>query len=223
MIEVIWATLRRDLLLAVRNRTEVANRLLFFVLVAAVFPLGLDVEKGLLQAIGPSVVWVSALLATVLSVDSLFRTDFEDGSLEQMALSPQPLTLVVLAKVLAHWLVTGLPLVVISPLLALLFNLPGTDMAVLAGTLLLGTPVLSLLGAVGVALTVGLRRGGVVLTLLVLPLYVPVLVFGANTVHLAAAGADTSAPFYILGAMLALAVTLAPAATAAALRISLNG
>lgn len=222
MSRLFWAVLRRDLLLAVRNRTELANRLLFFLLVASVFPLGLDVERSLLQAIGPSVVWVAALLSTVLSVDSLFRTDFEDGSLEQMALSSQPLTLLVLAKVIAHWLVTGLPLVVMSPLLGLFFNLGGSEIAVLAATLLLGTPVLSLLGAVGVALTVGLRRGGVVLTLLVLPLYVPVLVFGANTVHLSGSGVDTTAPFYILGALLALTVTLAPPATAAALRISLN-
>lgn len=222
MNRVLWATLRRDLLLAVRNRTEVANRLLFFLLVAAVFPLGLDVERSLLQAIGPSVVWVSALLATVLSVDTMFRSDFDDGSLEQMALGPQPLTVLVVAKVAAHWLVTGLPLVVMSPLLGLFFNLSGREIGVLAVTLLLGTPVLSLLGAVGVALTVGLRRGGVVLTLLVLPLYVPVLVFGANTVHLSGSGVDTTAPFYILGALLALAVTLAPPATAAALRISLN-
>jgi heme exporter protein B len=216
------AMLGRDCRLALRGRAEVANRLFFFVLVAAVFPLGMDVDPALLRAIGPGVVWVAALLATVLSLEALFRGDFEDGSLEQLALSPQPLTVLVLAKVLAHWLVTGLPVVAVSPLIGTAFGLNADALLTLAGTLLLGTPVLSLIGAVGTGLTVGLRRGGVVLTLLVLPLYVPVLVFGANAARLAATGVDVTAPFYILGALLALAVTLAPLAAAAALRISLE-
>ncbi|HXH02392.1 MAG TPA: heme exporter protein CcmB [Candidatus Competibacteraceae bacterium] len=214
--------LARDLRLGVRKRAELINPPLFFVLVVTLFPLGVGPGPQLLATIAPGVIWVAALLATLLSTERLFRSDFDDGSLEQLLLSPQPLPLLVLAKVLAHWLLTGLPLILVSPLLALLLNLPGEALPALLASLTLGTPTLSLIGAIGVALTVGLRRGGVLLTLLVLPLYVPVLIFAASGVVAAASGLDYSGQTALLGAMLALALTLAPFATAAGLRISVE-
>jgi heme exporter protein B len=214
--------IRRDLLLAYRRRAEIANPLLFFVLITSLFPLGIGANTKILQAAGPGIIWVAALLAALLSLDSMFRSDFEDGSLEQFMLSAHPVSLLVVAKVTAHWLVTGLPLLAIAPLLGVLLALPGQAIAVLFATLVLGTPILSLIGAVGVALTVGLRRGGVILSLLVLPLYVPVLIFASSAVDTAAAGLPATAQFYILGAMLILALSVAPLATAASLRISLS-
>lgn len=214
--------LRRDLKLAVRHRGELANPLLFFVIVISLFPFGVGSEAATLSAIAPGVIWVAALLATLLALDGLFRSDFDDGSLEQMLLTPYPASVLVLAKVLAHWLVTGLPLILLAPLLAVLMRLPTEVLGTLLASLALGTPTLSLIGAIGVALTVGVRRGGLLLTLLVLPLYVPVLIFGASVVHNAAAGLETAGQFYLLGAFLMLALTLSPLATAAALRISLN-
>ena len=211
---------RRDLKMAIRRRSELLNPLLFFILVVSLFPLGVGPGPQLLQEIAPGVIWVAALLATLLSMERLFRSDFEDGALEQLLLSPHALSLLVLAKVFAHWLVTGLPLILVSPLLGLLLHLPAEGIAALPVTLLLGTPALSLIGAIGVALTVGLRRGGVLLTLLVLPLYVPVLIFGTTAVAAAAAGLPIAGQLALLGALLALALTLAPFATAAGLRIS---
>lgn len=212
----------RDLTLAVRRRTEMINPLLFFVLVTALFPLGIGAEPALLRAVGPGIIWVAALLAAMLSLDSVFRSDFEDGSLEQFLISAQPLSILVLAKVVAHWLITGLPLIIVAPLLGLLLDLPGTSITTLLLTLALGTPVLSLIGAIGVALTVGLRRGGVILSLLVLPLYIPVLIFAANAVESAGAGLSVAAQLSMLSALLALSVSLSPLATAAALKISLS-
>ncbi len=212
--------LRRDLQIAIRKRSELLNPILFFILVVSLFPLGIGPEPRLLGEIAPGIIWVAALLATLLSMERLFRSDFEDGALEHLLLSPHALSLLALAKVLAHWLVTGLPLILVSPLLGVLLHLPAEAIRVLPLTLLLGTPILSLLGAVGVALTVGLRRGGVLLTLLVLPLYVPVLIFGTAAVAAAAAGLPVSGQLALLGAMLALALTLSPLATAAGLRIS---
>ncbi len=214
--------LRRDLLLAYRRRAELVNPLLFFVLIASLFPLGLGADSRLLQAAGPGIVWVSALLAALLSLDGMFRSDFEDGTLEQLMLSAHPVSLLVLAKVFAHWLVTGVPLILVSPLIGLLLSIPGEAMGVLVVTLLLGTPVLSLIGAVGVALTVGLRRGGIILSLLVLPLYVPVLIFASSAVDAAASALPVGPQLYILGAMLVAAVSLAPVAAAASLRVSLS-
>ena len=214
--------LRRDLTLAYRRRAELVNPLLFFVLVTSLFPLGIGSDPKLIQAVGPGVIWVAALLAALLSLDSMFRSDFEDGSLEQFMLSAHPVSILVLAKVLAHWLVTGLPLILVAPLLAVLLSLPAEATGILLITLGLGTPILSLIGGVGVALTVGLRRGGVILSLLVLPLYVPVLIFAANAVETAAAGIPTTGQISFLAALLALALTLAPLATAASLRISLS-
>jgi heme exporter protein B len=214
--------LRRDLTLAYRHRAEWINPLLFFVLVSSLFPLGIGSNPKLIEAVGPGVIWVAALLAALLSLDSMFRSDFEDGSLEQFMLSSHPVSVLVLAKVLAHWLVTGLPLILVAPLLGVLLALPGEAIGILLATLILGTPVLSLIGAVGVALTVGLRRAGVILSLLVLPLYVPVLIFAADAVHTAAVGIPTTAQISFLAGLLALALALAPLATAASLRVSLS-
>ena len=214
--------LRRDLTLAVRYRAEMVNPLLFFVLVTTLFTLGVGSDPQLLQTMAAGVIWVAALLAAMLSLDSIFRSDFEDGTLEQLLLSAHPVTVLVLAKITAHWLITGLPLLAIAPLLGVLLNLPSQSTGILILTLALGTPVLSLIGAIGVALTVGLRKGGIILSLLVLPLYVPVLIFASSAVETAAAGISVTAQLSILGALLALAVTLAPLATAATLRISLS-
>jgi len=214
--------LKRDLTLAARHRAEMINPLLFFVLVTSLFPLGVGANPNMLQAIGPGIIWVAALLAALLSLDGIFRSDFEDGTLEQLLLSSHPVSVLVLAKVLAHWLITGLPLLLISPLLGVLLGLPGEGITTLLITLLLGTPVLSLLGAVGVALTVGLRKGGMILSLLVLPLYVPLLIFAASAVDTAAAGLPVTAHLSLISALLVLALSLSPLATAAALRISLG-
>jgi heme exporter protein B len=215
-----FALARRDLLLAYRHRSELLNPLLFFVIVVSLFPLGVSPESSVLKIMAPGVIWIAALLAILLSLDSLFRADFEDGTLEQMLVSPHPLFVLVLVKVFTHWLVVGLPMVLFAPLLGLLMYLPDDSMPVLIQSLLLGMPILSLIGSIGTALTVGLRRGGVLLSLLVLPLYVPVLIFGATAVDAAGAGLDVSGHISLLAALLALALTLAPFATSAALRVS---
>jgi heme exporter protein B len=217
-----FAIIRRDLVLALRRRSEIANPLLFFVLVITLFPLGIGAQPNLLAAIAPGIIWVSALLAAMLSLDSLFRSDFDDGSLEQILLSPHPTSILVLGKVFAHWLVTGLPLLIIAPLLAIFLGLPEQSLGILLLTLLLGTPVLSLIGAIGVALTVGLRRGGMILSLLVLPLYVPVLIFASNAVSMAGSGLPVSAQINILVAILLITLVLAPWPTAAALKMSIS-
>lgn len=222
MFTAYLTVLKRDLTLAIRHRGEIANPLLFFVITASLFPMGVSPERDTLRLLAPGVLWVAALLSTLLSLDNMFRSDFEDGALEQLLVSPQPLTVLVLAKVSAHWLVTGLPLILVSPLLGLLLALPSEATPALLVTLLLGTPTLSLVGSIGVALTVGLRRGGALLSLLVLPLYIPVLIFGANAVGAAATGLAVTGQIYMLAAMLALAITLAPVAAAASLRISMN-
>jgi len=210
----------RDLRLALRNRHELANPLIFFVLVVSLFPLAVTPTPEALRAMAPGVIWVSALLAVLLSLDRLFKQDYDDGSLDQLMLSPNPLMILVLAKVLAHWLLTGLPLVLIAPLLGLFMSLPIEAVDVLVYSLLLGTPVLSLVGAIGVSLTVAVNRGGVLLSLIILPLYIPILIFGANAVDVAADGASVRGQLLFLGAVLALALSLAPLATAVALRIT---
>jgi len=184
------------------------------------FPLGVGPDNDLLREIAPGVIWVAALLATLLALDGLFKADFEDGSLEQLLLSPQPLSVMVLAKVLAHWLVTGLPLLCLSPLLAVVMQLPVRALPALLASLMLGTLTLSLIGAIGAALTVGLRRGGVLLALLVLPLFIPVLIFGSSSVLAAVSGFAIEAQLSLLGALFMLALVLSPVAIAAALRIS---
>ena len=214
------AMVRRDLLLAMRRKGDLYTVLLFFAVVLSLFPLGVGTEIELLRRIGPGVIWVAALLASMLALSRMFAADHADGTLEQLLLSPQPLTAMVLAKTLAHWLSTGLPLVCVSPVLGLQYDM-GTDaMTTMLLALLLGTPVLSLLGAVGAALTLGLRGGGALLSLLVLPLYVPVLVFGAAAVDAGGAGLDASPHLLLLAAFLLIAAVFAPWATAAALRIA---
>lgn len=218
----VICTIKRDLLLAVRRRADVLTVFFFFVVAASLFPLGVGPETALLRAIGPGVIWVSALLAALLSLNRLFAADYADGTLEQMALSPRPLALLALGKALAHWIATGLPLTMIAPLIGVQYGLPGESLSVLIVALLLGTPVLSLIGGIGAALTLGLRGGGALLALLVLPLYIPVLVFGAGAVEAVSDGLSPEAHYSILGALLLLALTLAPLATAAALRIALE-
>ena len=222
LFKAVICLLRRDLIVALRRSTDVLTPLVFFVIVVSLFPLGLGPEPSALRTIGPGVIWVAALLATMLSLNRLFANDYADGTLEQMALSPIPLTVLVLAKVTAHWMLTGLPLVLISPLLALQMHMPEPAIGTLVLSLLLGSPVLSLLGAVGAALTLGLRGGGVLVSLLVLPLYTPILIFGAGAVAGVMAGIDTEAHFSLLGAFLVLALTFTPWAAAAALRVSLD-
>jgi heme exporter protein B len=222
MFDAFAAIVRRDLVLAMRRRSEIANPVLFFILVITLFPLGIGAQPKLLQAIAPGIIWVSALLATMLSLDSLFRSDFDDGSLEQILLSPHPTSILVLGKITAHWLTTGLPLLIVAPLLAVFLGMPNQSLSILLLTLFLGTPILSLIGAVGVALTVGLRRGGMILSLLVLPLYVPVLIFASNAVEMASSGLPVNAQINILISMLLMALVLAPWPTAAALKMSIN-
>jgi len=214
--------LKRDLMLAVRGRSEVLTTLMFFIIVVSLFPLGVGPERETLAEIASGVVWVAALLASMLSLGRLFSSDYEDGSLEQLVLAAHPLPVLVLGKIVAHWLVSGLPLVLVSPVLGLQLGLDGESLGVLILSLLLGTPVLSLIGAVGAGLTLGLRGGGVLLSLLVLPLYIPVLVFGAGAVEAVRAGLEVQAHLSLLGAFLVLSVMLAPWAAASALRISLD-
>ncbi|MEN9491053.1 MAG: heme exporter protein CcmB [Pseudomonadota bacterium] len=213
------AVLRRDLLLAWRGRADLLVALTFFVIVASLFPFGVGAEPNQLRAIGPGVVWVAALLASLLALPRMFSQDFDSGVLEQLLLSPEPAVLWVGAKILAHWLATGLPLVLISPLLGLMYGLDGDARLVLAASLLVGTPILSLLGAIGAALTLGLRGAGSLLALLVLPLFVPVLVFGAGAVDAFAGGMGVSAQFSLLGAGVLASAALVPFACVAALRL----
>ncbi|WP_226647646.1 heme exporter protein CcmB [Microbulbifer variabilis] len=216
------ALFKIEMLLALRKRADIANPLLFFVTVLALLPLGVGPEPELLAKMAPGMIWVMALLATMLSQESLFRGDFEDGTLEQLALLPQPLYFAVLAKSLVHWIATGLPLALLSPLLALMLNLPTEGYLCLFVSLFLGTASLSLIGAIGAALTVALRRPGLLLALIVMPLYVPVLIFGTGAVQAAIDGYAYSAQLAILAALLAAAAALAPLAAAGAIRISLD-
>jgi heme exporter protein B len=213
---------RRDLLLAARRKSEPLFTLGFFVLVASLFPLSIGPETELLRRIAPGVLWVAALLAAMLSLGRMFAADYDDGSLEQLALAPVPLVAAVSAKVAAHWLVSGFPLVVVSPVLALQYGLPGDVIALLMISLMIGTPLLSLVGAIGAALTLGVRGSGVLIALLVLPLYVPALIFGAGAVDAGLSGVSPAANLSLLGACLALAALFAPLATAAGVRIALE-
>lgn len=214
------AYLRRDLLLAYRRRGEAASPLIFFVMVSTLIPLGITPESARLAEIAPGIIWVMALLATLLSTDSLFASDYQDGSLEQLLISPQLLAMPVLGKVTAHWMVTGLPLTLASPLLGLMLSLPAAGYVPMMASLAIGTACLSLVGSVGAALTVSLRKGGLLLSLLVMPLYMPVIIFGSATVQSAIDGFAWSGPLAILGAMLAAAIALCPLAAAGALRLT---
>lgn len=222
MITAFADVVRRDLRLAARQRADVLNTVLFFVVVVAIAPFGTGPEPGTLRTIGPGIVWIAALLATIVSLPRLFAHDHADGTLEQMLLATEPLTVLALAKTVAHWLTTGLPIVVMSPLLAAVFDLPGAETLVLTASLALGTPALSMIGAVGAALTLGLRGGAVLVTLLVLPLYVPVLIFGAGAVEAVAGGIAPTPYLLLLAAFSLITLATAPWAAAVGLRISLE-
>jgi len=222
MLSALICVIRRDLLLAFRRRSDVLTTLFFFIIVASLFPLGVGPEPQLLRTMAPGILWVAALLASMLALGRLFALDYADGTLEQMVLSSEPLTIIVIGKVIAHWIVSGLPLVLLAPVLAVQFDLPSSSVAVLFVSLLLGTPVLSLVGSIGAALTLGVRGGGVLVSLLVLPLYIPVLIFGAGSVGAEVSGVGAAAHLMLLGGALAGAAALAPWATAAGLRIAVE-
>jgi heme exporter protein B len=222
MVTAFFSLVGRDLRLALRGGIGSLVAVVFFVIAATLFPLGVGPESALLERIAPGVLWVCALLATMLSLDRMFQDDYDDGSLEVIALGPLPLELVVLAKVLAHWLTTGLPLIIAAPVLAVLLNMSTQGFAVLMISLLLGTPILSLIGSVGAALTVGLKRGGVLISLMVLPLYVPVLIFAVGAVEGAIFGLGAEANLLILAGGFLFFLVLTPPASAAALRMALE-
>ena len=214
--------LRRDMTLALRRRSDMLTTLIFFIIVVSLFPLGVGPEREMLRAMAPGVIWVAALLASMLALGRMFSSDYHDGTLEQMLLSPRSLPILVLGKLTAHWLSTGLPLVLISPILALQFDMSADAVGVLMLTLLIGTPLLSMIGAIGAALTVGLRGGGALIALLVLPLYVPVLIFGAGAVESSTAGLGAQAHLSVIAALLILGIVFTPWVIAVALRISLE-
>ena len=222
MLNPVTSLIARDLRLALRRRADIASALFFFIIVASLFPLGVGPEAEQLRRLAPGVLWVGALLATMLSLPRLFADDYRDGTLEQLALSPQPFGLIVLGKVVAHWLASGLPLTLLAPVLGLLFDLPPDALWMLTLSLLIGTPALSGIGAIGAALTLGVRGGGVLLLLLILPLYVPVLIFGAGAVEATVAGIDAQAHLSLLAALALGGVFFAPWPAAAALRIALE-
>lgn len=222
MIRALLAVVHRDLLLAMRQRGDVVNVLMFFVIVVTMVPLGVGPDKDMLRMIAPGVVWVAALLSAILSLGRLFALDYADGTLEQIMLSGQPLSLAVLGKITAHWLITGAPITVLSVVLAMMFDLALAPGITLVASLLLGTPCLSLIGAIGAALTLGLRGAGVLITLLVLPLYVPVLIFGAGAVDVSAGGQSPGSYLMLLGGLSLAAGALAPWAITAALRVSVE-
>ncbi|SFC22759.1 heme exporter protein CcmB [Pseudoalteromonas denitrificans] len=213
---------KKDVLLAFRQRSEIINPLLFFLIVISLFPLGIGPEPQLLARMAPGIIWVAALLSTMLGLDKIFRDDYQDGSLEQLLVSPYPTSLIVIAKVTAHWSITGLPLVLLSPMFGLLLNLDSNAMQAAIITLLIGTPLLSLIGAIGAGLTVGLQKGGILLSLLVLPLYIPVLIFATSAIDTSAMSLDYTGQLAILGAMLAIALVMAPFAVSSALKVSVS-
>ncbi len=220
MLNVFRTILVRDLMLAMRRKTDILSTLFFFIIVISLFPLGVGVDKNMLIKIAPGIAWVAALLASMLALERLFSSDYEDGTLEQMLIAPQPLSVIVLAKVVAHWLLTGLPLVLIVPLVGLQYHLSNDAVLVMMLALLLGTPILSLLGAIGAALTLGVRGGGILISLLILPLYIPVLVYGSGAVSASMMAGESQAYLLLLGAFLILTLLFSPLATAVALRIS---
>ncbi|MBT3395836.1 MAG: heme exporter protein CcmB [Alphaproteobacteria bacterium] len=213
---------RRDIRLAMRQGSGIYWTLMFFLLTITLFPLGVGPEQAILGRIATGVVWVAALLAAMLSLDRLFQADYEDGSLELLALAPVPMEIIVLAKCTAHWITTGLPLAIAAPFMGMMLNMDPAGFLILTGTMLLGTPVLSLIGGIGAALTVGVRRGGVLLSLLVLPLYVPTLIFGVIAVDEGVNGLGAQPHIMLLSAMLLGAIALAPWASAAALRLNME-
>jgi heme exporter protein B len=221
-MNAFFAIIHRDLLLVMRRKSEVLTALFFFVVVTSLFPLGIGADAALLRKIAPGVLWVAALLSTLLGLQRMFAADYLDGALEQLVLSPQPLVLLVTGKIVAHWLVCGLPLVLIAPIIGIQFDLDASSLYVLMGTLLLGTPVLSLLGSIGAALTLGVRGGSVLMSLLILPLYIPVLIFGAGAVYANSVGLDSTGYFSLLSALLILALAFVPWVSTAALKIAIE-
>ena len=222
MLDLLVLVIRRDLVLAMRRRADVLTTLIFFVMVVSLFPLGVGPELDMLRKMAPGVLWVAALLASMLSLGRLFSADYLDGTLEQMMLAPQSLSMLVLGKMTAHWMVSGLPLVLMAPVLGLQFDMSMRALGVLIVGLLLGTPILSMLGAIGAALTLGLRGGGVLLSLLVLPLCIPVLIFGTGAVEAISSGLSIASHLSLLGALLVMALVFTPWVTAQALRISME-
>ncbi len=222
MIAPVWLLLKREMLQSFRLWSDLASPLVFFIVVSSLFPLAISPAPDVLRQVGPGVLWVAALLAILLSMSRLFRDDYEDGSLEQLCLAPHPLSLLLLGKVIAYWLQIVLPLLLLSPLVAIAYDLPPEATRVLVISLLLGTPALSLLGAITAALTVGLRQGAGILAILLLPLSIPVLIFGSRATDLAVGGMETSGPLMLLGAISLLALSLSPFAIAAAVRVSLD-
>jgi heme exporter protein B len=218
----VWLTLTRDIKLAMRSKGELAQALAFFIIVVSLFPLAIGPESAVLKRIAAGVVWVCALLAVMLTLPRLFQSDYVDGTLEQLALSPYPLPLLCAGKMLAHWLSTGLPLAVVAPVLGLQFGLDASELLIMVAGLLLGTPILTMLGAIGAALVLGVRGGSILMALLVLPLYVPVLIFGAGAVEASLAGIDAVANLSLLAAMLLFGLVTTPFAAAAAVKISLD-
>ena len=221
-MKVFAAIIKRDLRLALRQRLAIVLVVLFFVLSASLFPLGIGPQPEIIIRVAPGVIWVTALLAVLLSLEGMFLTDYEDGSLDLIVFAPESLVLIVLAKVIAHWLVTGLPLLAAVPLIALYYNMEVSNIPVMIVALALGTPSLSLIGAIGAALTLGARRGGVLISLLVLPLYIPILIFGVSAVDAALAGLSPRPHLLLMGAILLAALPLAPWVSAAALRQALE-
>ena len=222
LLQLLVLVIRRDLVLAMRRRADVLTTLVFFVIVVSLFPLGVGPELGMLRKMAPGVLWVAALLASMLSLGRLFSADYQDGTLEQMMLAPQSLSMLVLGKMIAHWMVSGLPLVLMAPVLGLQFDMSAQPLGVLIIGLLLGTPILSMIGAIGAALTLGLRGGGVLLSLLVLPLCIPVLIFGTGAVEAISSGLSVASHLSLLGALLVLSLVFTPWVTAQALRISME-
>ncbi|APB99404.1 heme exporter protein CcmB [Polynucleobacter asymbioticus] len=218
----LLAMIHRDLLLVMRRKSEVLTALFFFVVVTSLFPLGIGADAALLRKVAPGVIWVAALLSTLLGLQRMFAADYADGALEQIALSPQPMVLLVTGKIIAHWMVCGLPLVILAPIIGIQFDLGTNSLYVLMATLLLGTPVLSLLGSIGAALTLGVRGGSVLMSLLILPLYIPVLIFGAGAVYAQSVGLETSGHFSLLGALLILALAFVPWVSTAAVKIAIE-
>ena len=221
-MSALFTIIHRDLLLVMRRKSEVLTALFFFVVVTSLFPLGIGADATLLRKIAPGVLWVAALLSTLLGLHRMFASDYQDGALEQLALAPQPLVVLVTGKIIAHWIVCGLPLVLLAPLIGIQFDLDTGSLYILMLSLLLGTPVLSLLGSVGAALTLGVRGGSVLMSLLILPLYIPVLIFGAGAVYANSVGLDTSGHFSLLGALLILALAFIPWVSAAAVKIAIE-
>lgn len=223
MIKALWCILRRDLTIAMRRRADVVTTLLFFVIVVSLFPLSIGADRQVLLKLGPGVLWIAALLASTLALERLFAHDYADGTLEQFILTPQPLLVLILGKIIAHWLVTAVPLILIVPLLGLQYGLPAPTLGIAMLSLIIGTPTLSLIGAIGAALTLGLRGGGTLLALLVLPLYIPVLIYGTGAITVSIFSVGEAMPFLaLLGAMLFLALSLAPLAATIALRIAME-